>query len=126
MNTEQEVIILIKEAAQYLLDNKTSKLSNYAFYTCHEIDEYLHLKYDISYITTSYLLDRISTGYREQLSNTITDSYVAYAINAYSAFINKYVEYKLDNEATSEQKRELFKTTRIEWLNYIINYKEDK
>lgn len=116
----------IKEAAQYLLDNETSKLPIPDFYTCNEIAEYLHLKYDIRYDATTYLLNRISTGYREQLSNTFTDSYVAYAINAYSAFINKYVEYKVDDRTTSKQKRELFKTTRIEWLNYIINYEEDK
>lgn len=126
MNAEQEVIILIKEAAQYLLDNETSKLPIPDFYTCNEIGEYLYLKYGIRYSATTYLLNRISTGYREQLSNTITDNYEAYVINAYSAFINRYVEYKLGNEATSKQKRELFKTTRTEWLNYIINYKEDK
>lgn len=124
MNNEQEVIILIKEAAQYLLDNETSKLPNPDFYTCNEIGEYLHLKYDISYGATTYLLNRISTGYREQLSNTITDSHVAAKINAYSAFINLYIEYKVDDRTTSKQKRELFKTTRIEWLTYIINYEE--
>lgn len=126
MNTEQEVIILIKEAAQYLLDNETSKLPNPDFYTCNEIGEYLYLKYDIRYGATTYLLNRISTGYREQLSNTITDDQVAAKINAYSAFISFYIEYKVDNKTTSKQKRALFKTTRIEWLNYIINYKEDK
>lgn len=109
MTEQLESLLRLKENAQRILIDHMDRLHEWDYYTCFELCN--------DSLVTDYVLEKLS----REFSNTLRDRLPCdrwYMDN--SAFINSYVT----RLPLTGNREEDYKNTRIEWLNFIINYPE--
>ena len=109
MNEQLESLLRLKENAQRILDEHMDRLHEWDYYTCFELCN--------DSLVDEYTLEKISIEFSDILRDRLpSDRWYMYS----SAFINMYVT----RLPVPRDREEDYKNTRIEWLNFIINYPE--
>ena len=108
----------LQTVAQYLLDNHVDELKEYGFWTCLELAKRV--------IKTNRLRipDRAIDLMLDRLRKEFMDKHMSGMDLSVILFITQYVEIVTDSNPDTPTYQQKLQETRIEWLQFIINYRE--
>lgn len=101
-------LVVIRDAAKVILNEKTANLALYEFWTCNEIKD-IGAELGLTlYVKSSDLLNKLGAEFVHSQLNLM---------NHYSAFLNDWC----DPDDKYPRYSENLKYWRIVWLNFVIN-----